>query len=356
MASIREIARLINVSPATVSKVVNGRPGVHVETTRMVRQALEKANYQPASKAIDWDRILVVVPNYPGIFIHGTYISTIVAGVAEQALSAGMSISLKKLPANIETVSDLKQMLLQDGSGGIILLALRDGYRFADLLGVEKLPHVIVGETRHQHEVNQIVLDDALSAARATEFLIEQGHTRLGVILGHRSEIGHLQRLHAAKQVMNQMLGKKGILYDTHCLGSDAELNKKAFCELYDRPDPPTAIICFDHPAAIGILQEAKKRGIAIPEQLSLISYVNDGTPVILDTALTSLYIPTYDMGRQAVCMLQKQLAREQVQSEGDARHQTTSVLPSRWVPGATTASLAEEIDSVQLAMEVTTA
>ncbi len=345
MASIREIARLTNVSPATVSKVINGRPGVHVKTAQLVRQALENANYQPASKAVDWNRILVVVPNYPSIFIRGTYISTILAGVAEQALSVGMSISVKKLPPDINTVADINQMLLQDGSSGVILLALRDGYQFADLLGVEKLPHVVVGETVHQHEVNQILLDDALSAARATEFLIEQGHQRLGVIVGHRSEIGHIRRLNACKQTLQTMLGDKGVLYDISCKSTDIDLCRRAFGELYDRPEPPTAIICFDHPAAIGILQETRQRGIRIPEQLSLVSYINEGTAVVLDTPLTSLMVPTHEMGRQAACMLQTLLAgNADGKSPTTSQHQATLMLPSRWVPGATTAPPASQV------------
>ncbi|MBL4699754.1 MAG: LacI family DNA-binding transcriptional regulator [Phycisphaeraceae bacterium] len=371
MASVREIARLTNVSPSTVSKVINGRPGVNANTAKTVRRALESTNYQPAFKAIDWNRFLVVTPNYPAIFTKNTYVSTILAGIAEQASEMGTAISVKKLPRNINTVTDMKHMLLQDGSAGIILLALRDGHQFADLLGVENLPHVIVGETVHQHKVNQIVLDDAQSATRAMTFLIEQGHQRIGVILGHHSEIGHLQRLNACKQTMQKMLGDKGKLHDVACLSPDMTHGQQVINELFDCPKPPTAIFCFDHATAVNILNEANHRGIKIPQQLSLISYVNDGTVIMLDKQLTSLWVPTHEMGRQAVCMLQKQLddnAAKQASArnsgasgEGAAknpsRHQTTLMLPSRWTLGATTAppAPAPSIATPSIMQETTT-
>ncbi len=348
MASVRDIASLTNVSPATVSKVINGRPGVNAETAKTVRQALERTNYQPAFKAIDWNRILVVTPSYPSITTNSTYIPSILAGVTEQAFSLGVSLSIKKLPGHIDTVADMKQMLLQDGSAGVILLALRDGHQFANLLGMERLPHVVVGKTVHQSNINEILLDDDVSAAHAMTQLIEEGHQRIGVILGSYNETGHLQRLKACKQTMQQMLGNKGMLYEFATPCTNIEFGRQVLRNLRNHPDPPTALFCFDHPAAIGILQEARLQGCHIPDQLSLVSYVNDGTQFVLDFPLTSLQVPTYNMGRQAVFMLQKQLKKKTADKilekktgkrpKASPQNQTTLILPSRWVQGATTA------------------
>ncbi|PCJ52211.1 MAG: hypothetical protein COA70_12830, partial [Planctomycetota bacterium] len=245
----------------------------------------------------------------------------------------------------MQNESDSDQGFLADGEGFLKLLEHRSRFTILILLARhDELNFRRFKDLLHETDGN---LGAHLRKLEEHSFL-----AGIGVILGHHSEIGHLQRLNACKQTMQKMLGDKGKLHDVACLSPDMTHGQQVINELFDCPKPPTAIFCFDHATAVNILNEANHRGIKIPQQLSLISYVNDGTVIMLDKQLTSLWVPTHEMGRQAVCMLQKQLddnAAKQASArnsgasgEGAAknpsRHQTTLMLPSRWTLGATTA------------------
>ncbi len=311
ITSVRELAKIAQVSPATISKVINGRSGVHQDTVARVRSLMDEHDFHPKSKAVDAARILVVVPGHSNA-LTDSYVSAILAGVAEASFSAGLSISLKKMDKSWNSAADLRHLLRQEGASGIILPALSDGYLFADKLGIEKLAHVVVGATRHEHDVYQVVLDDVGSARRAVRHLKSLGHEKISIITCDRHDLAQSNR-YGGFLAETQDLGlsadlKKGIEVQHACPAS----GEYALSKLMQLRTPPSAVLVTNEHVAIGLSRAATSMGLSVPGDLSIVSYESKDMLDFVDPALTAMASPAFEMGLQAVQMLEGQLNQDE--------------------------------------------
>lgn len=309
--SVRDIARLTGVSAATVSNVINGRRIVSEATAAKIRAVMDQTNYQPTSKAIDTNRALLLVPNYPGSLLDD-HVGPLHCSLVEAALNAGLCLSLRKCPDGLQSARELRQLLRQDGSQGIILLALRDGYHLADKLGIEHVPHVVAGASRHDHEVNQVVFDDTASARQATEYLLGLGHRRITIATFAREDIGHAQRYEGYREAMTRA-GLPAELPPEMLAGFEADrATPEAGAEMMSKiaalPQRPTAVIVTNSRLAVGVLQRAQQLGLSVPKDLSIVGYDTSSNLTLTSPAITVMRTPCEDMGREAVRVLTEQL------------------------------------------------
>ena len=310
--SIRDIARISGVSAATVSNVISGRRGVRADTADHVRAIMDAADYQPHSKAVDTNRALLLVPDYGGA-LFGKHIGPLYCSVAQAALDAGLFLSVRKCPQDPPSARELRHLLRQDGSQGVILLALRDGYAVADKLGLERLPHVVVGASRHDHEVNQVVFDDTASARQATSYLVGLGHRRIAIATFSRSDLGHAQRYEGYRQALAEA-GLEAQLSPELLEGFQSQTliegGPEAWRWLAAQPCRPTAVIVANSEMTLGLLHAAQDAGAVVPRDLSIVGYESDRQLASLRPAVTVMRTPIEEMGREAVALLKKQLAQ----------------------------------------------
>lgn len=309
--SVRDIARLTGVSAATVSNVINGRRIVSEATAAKIRAVMDQTNYQPPSKAIDTNRALLLVPNYPGSLLDD-HVGPLHCSVVEAALNAGLCLSLRKCPEGLQSARELRQLLRQDGSQGIILLALRDGYQLADKLGIEHVPHVVAGASHHDHEVNQIVFDDTASARQATEYLLNLGHRRITIATFSREDIGHAQRYEGFREALKRIRLDSELSPELLAGFQADRATPEAGTELMDQiatvSPRPTAVIVTNSRIAVGVLQRAQALGISVPHDLSIIGYDTSANLSLTTPAITVMRTPCEEMGREAVRILTEQL------------------------------------------------
>jgi LacI family transcriptional regulator len=164
--SIRDIAKRCGVSPGTVSNVINGRDVVKPETASRIRALMNELNYAPRSKAVNTNRVMLLLPSHHDALLS-SHLAAMHAGVCETAFNHNIVLSMQRCPDDLHSANQLRDMLREDGSSGIILLATSHGYHMADTLALSQTPHMVVGASRHQRDVNQIVCDDEASAYRA---------------------------------------------------------------------------------------------------------------------------------------------------------------------------------------------
>ncbi|MBL4701038.1 MAG: LacI family DNA-binding transcriptional regulator, partial [Phycisphaeraceae bacterium] len=191
--SIRDIARQCGVSPGTVSNVINGRDVVKPETASRIRALMNELNYLPQSKAVNTNRVMLLIPPHRDALLS-SYSTSIHAGICEAAFNANIVLSMQRCPKDLKSANQLRDMLREDGSTGVILMASTPGYHLSDTLALSQTPHIVVGASRHHENINQIVLDDQTSAYRATRYLQSLGHRRISMIYFNRADMGHAQR------------------------------------------------------------------------------------------------------------------------------------------------------------------
>ncbi|MHB1157968.1 MAG: LacI family DNA-binding transcriptional regulator [Phycisphaerales bacterium] len=308
--SIRDIARISGVSVATVSNVISGRRQVRTETADRVRQVMDHADYQPQTKAVDTNRALLLIPDYAGA-LFSEHVGSLYCSVAQAALDAGLCLSIRKCPQDVDSARDLRHLLRRDGSRGILLLALRDGYALADKLGLERLPHVVVGISRHDHQVNQVVFDDTASARQATQYLIGLGHRRIAIVTFNRTDAGHAQRYDGYRQAIAEAgleteIGPRLLEgFQSHDLTNGGV---KAMQWLAAMNPRPTAVVVTNADLTLQLLRRAQDMGLAIPRDLSIVGYDSRGQLASARPAVTVMRTPIAEMGLEAVSLLKKQL------------------------------------------------
>ena len=298
--TLAEVAGAAGVSVATVSKVLNERSDVSPETRRRVQQHLRDSSYratasEPRRRAQSSRLIEVVLPT-----LQNPYVMTVLAGITSTARLEGFEVVLG--PELADDLADLDPAaLVASGRAGAIFLTMDASSKQLAVLGADAFPVVVV-DPLHVGDTRCITIGatNFTGGVTATEHLLSLGHRRIAHAGGPESNDGSQARLAGYSSALRQ----SGTPFDeslvTHCAFTyDAGRSAAPF--LLDRDDRPTAIFAGSDEIALGIMEEARRRAIRVPEDLSMVGF--DDTFVATRSAppLTTVAQPLVKMGRVAV-------------------------------------------------------
>lgn len=173
--------------------------------------------------------------------------------------------------------------------------------------------------------------DDVPGIREAIRHLAELGHTRIGYIAGPEGTPAFEDRHTAFKLAMigaDLPLRPEWVFSGSRHIADIAAAAKL----ILTRPERPTAMVCCYDSAAAGVMRAAKECGLKVPEDLSVIGFGNQEIAELLQPALTTVNVPTYEMGRAAVKLLRLQQLQPQVREHFSIR------LPTQLVERASTA------------------
>ncbi|AHF90043.1 transcriptional regulator [Opitutaceae bacterium TAV5] len=312
MATIYDIAKAADVSPATVSRVINGRAGVKEETVARIRKAMETSAFQPRWKAIDRNRLLVLVPEHRGALDSG-YTSRILSGICDTAFASGFGLQLRPFVPQIRNNRDLKQMVMNEGVAGILIVTMFQGYSLAEKLSLAQIPHAIVGYKTQDDGVSQILLDDRDAGLNATRYLLSLRHRHITMVSFKHADHGHRQRYAGYAEALKET--RRSDLAPAQCIEMDTttiEEGRSAARRLLSLPERPTAVIVTNEDLAVGFQLEAREMGLSIPDDLSIVAFEETEKTAFLDTPMTAMRIPAHTMGTEAAKMLFSMLNSEE--------------------------------------------
>ena len=303
MPTIKEVSRHAKVSPATVSRVLNGTVPVAIDTKKRVLDAVEKLNYQPNAfaRGLVTNRsggIGVVVNE-----ISSPYYSGIVNGIEEVVEAAGMHLIVSSSHADAKFERQAADYLLQRRSDALILHP--ETVSDAELFGwLEKnlpaeVPVVIVGRYVTELADRCVYLDNEKGGCLATQHLLEQGHRHIAHITGPLSMKDSRDRL----QGYRRTLEAAGLAFDeAYVLEADftEEGGQRAAQRLLDRNLELTAIFSSNDQMAAGILHTLRRNDLDVPNDISLVGYDDVFIARYLYPALTTVQQPLSAMGRAA--------------------------------------------------------
>jgi len=314
-ATIREIAELAGVSIATVSRVVNGREDVSPETRELVQRVVRERGYTANRNArgLSAGKTGLIGATVP--MLHHAYFSYILAGAAEGLYEQDMRLVLSPtMHEHHREVSLLERLMHGTTDGAVIILPeessdeleqlLNHGYRFVvidPLLPLnERIPAVSAAH--------------AAGADQAMKHLLSLGHTRIAAITGPRGWKATEDR----RRGYYAALAAAGIMPNPELeVESNFEIAGGAVAaeQLLALPEPPTAIFCFNDNMAVGAMQTARKRGVGIPEDLSVVGFDDLEEAEIVTPALTTIRQPLAEMGRIAVSLLMRLLDNQRLEA-----------------------------------------
>jgi LacI family transcriptional regulator len=314
-STIREIAQAAGVSIATVSRVLNGRPDVAPETRETVLRVVRDQGFSMnrSARALSGGKTGLVGVTLP--IVEAAYFSVILSGAAEALYEHDMRIVLCPTLHQHEREVTLLDRLMQGTTDGAVLMLPEESNEELRALQRHGYPFVVVDPRVQLDEgIPAVSAGHASGAVAATEHLLSLGHRRIGAITGPRSWLASSERLtgyHAA-------LATAGVMPDPQIIlesGFQTEPGARAAGRLLDLPEPPTAIFAFNDNIAIGALRAAKKRGLRVPEDLSVVGFDDSEHAAIVTPPLTTVRQPLAEMGRMAVMLLTRLLEGQRLEA-----------------------------------------
>jgi LacI family transcriptional regulator len=308
--TLAEIADAAGVSVATVSKVLNDRADVSLETRRRVQKHLRDSYYRPGG----WDSVRprgqgrsieVVVPE-----LQNPYIIGVLAGVTSSAAAEGFEVVIGRLLSSDASV-DNPQALLRSEHAGAIFVTADASSPSLKALDEAGFPVVVVDPLRvNDSKCISIGATNFTGGVTAAEHLLSLGHRRIGHAGGPHSVDCSYARLAG----YSSALRKAGIELDESLVTHGAftyDAGRQAAGDLLDRSDRPTAIFAASDEIALGVMEEARRRAIRIPQDLSVVGF--DDTFLASRSAppLTTVAQPLLEMGRVATRSLAQMITND---------------------------------------------
>lgn len=314
MVRIADVARMANVSTATVSRVISNAGTVKKETAEKVLEAIKKLNYQPNMLARQLRRsetktIIVVVPD-----ITNTLFSSVLRGIESVAIENGYQVLLGDARNNVETETSYLTILGQKKADGLILLTARTDQKILEELS-QDYPVVLACEYYEGTKLPSVSIDNVSSARKATEYLISLKHKRIGHISGPLNVVVGRDRCKGFHQAM----AKHGLSVDPS-LVQEGEFSFESGFNLMMKflslEEPPTAIFAGNDEMAMGAVKAATSKGYRVPEDLSVVGFDDIKFASIFEPALTTIVQPTFDMGQKAMHLLLRLINNEELEKD----------------------------------------
>jgi len=305
--TIKEVARRAGVSIATVSYVLNNKPGavrISEATRRRIREAVRELGYHPnaLARALAGKRThtIALVMQYASIFSNWSgFTSEMMHGIVMAAVAADLDLMLH---TRERPDPEAEAQALADGrvDGALLLRDWDDP--LIDLLVEQGIPSVLVFSRSRRSEVPYACCDDQLGGQTATEYLIGLGHKR----------ILHLAGSPASSAALDRRRGYESALR-AHGIEPDATLVLPmyhggapfdAVAQALRREPRPTAAFAWSDDAALRLIAEARSMALRVPTDLSVIGY--DSTEVCNHTSptLTSVSQDIPGIAARGVAML----------------------------------------------------
>ncbi len=293
-ATIKDVARLAEVSVSTVSRALNNGYYVKDETLKRIKDASEKLGYKPNALARSLvnkksNTIGLIIPE-----IANPFYTDIIDGVENTATKRNYSIILAS--GYSQTGETEVEILLGRQVDGIIHTGVYKTNTAIAKLKAKKFPIVLLGRKLPGVETDCVVINDSYSTYKLTKHLIAMGHSRFGYIYGRddatvsaEKYAGFIEAVKEAGIEFTTDYFDKGFLSFE---GGYAAANK-----LLNHEIRPTAIVAGNDVMALGARQAIYDAGFTIPDDIALAGYDDIFVSSISGIDLTTVAVPRFRMG-----------------------------------------------------------
>ena len=277
VVNLKELSSLLNLSQTTVSRALNGYPEVGQKTRLRVLEAAEKYNYHPSSSAKRLamgraNTVAHVVPQNTGHSMINPHFSDFIAGAGETYSRFGYDMLISVVP--VADQEETYRALARSGrvDGFIVHGPSKEDARI-DLLENLKVPFVVHGRTENSKDrYSWLDVNNRSSFKRATNFLLDLGHTRIALLNG----LEEMDFAYRRKLGYEAALRDYAIEPDPDLIFSSDMIEPYGYSvtsELLKRESPPSAILTSSVLTALGVVRAAQEKGLQIGRDLSVVTF-----------------------------------------------------------------------------------
>lgn len=315
--TIKDVARMAEVSISTVSRVINDSKPVSPEARRRVLKAIEVLGYKPNEVA----RSLVTKKsNIIGIIVDdigSSYVAQIIRGVEEVGRMYNYDLLLCSSYGDKESELRFAQLLMQKQVAGIIIVSEILNNDVLSYLDMSRVPFVYLNKYYNVLESPNVSINNKEASEKVMKHLAEEGHKRIAYVTQEKDVDLTIEKhkLEAYREWMHK-LGEDTIVFevDGHEIENGYELGNRIVERLLE--GKITAVYCCEDEIAIGLINYLYDHNIKVPEDISVVGYGDITLASYFRPMLTTIKEPYYDIGAVSIRRILKVLQGEKVEEQ----------------------------------------
>ncbi|HTE28898.1 MAG TPA: LacI family DNA-binding transcriptional regulator [Chryseolinea sp.] len=311
--TIYDIARALDLSPATVSRGLKDHPAIKKDTKKRILDKAREMHYQHNHFASNLRRnrtnnLGVIVPR-----LNSFFMSTVIAGMEKVANEAGYNLvisqsleSVKKEMANVRSLFNSRV------DGLLVSLAYdTDDISHFELFLNKNIPFIFFDRVIDHPKCTSIVIDNYKAGYEMTSHLIDQGCRRIVHITASLKRNVYADRLRGYKQALidHHLPYDEGLVIFNDLSDQASTEAARAILKMDPLPD---GIFAANDPCAVSCIRELKLSGIRIPEQIAVGGFNNDTLSKVIEPNLTTINYPGQEMGEAAASTLIRRLEKQE--------------------------------------------
>lgn len=327
--TVNDIARLANVSPSTVSRVIADNPRISKKTRDKVHKIMKDLNYHPniiaRSLANRSTNIIgVIIPETTEKAFQHPFYPEILRGIASLAHKNDYHILISSAADVKEEKQVVDKLVKGRIADGLILMASRINDPTVTELAKINFPFVVVGRPVRDEKINWVDNDNVSISYELTKHFITQGVRKIAFLGVSPEYMVTLDRLQGYRMALEEY----GIPVDEEMIIEGQFINDTGYAlveKLLDKGIKPTGIIACDDLLATGAVKKLQECGFRIPEDVIVAGYNNVPMADFFSPPLTSVEVRPYNLGTSAFELLLGSL-------RNDIRNYNRTIVPAQLV------------------------
>lgn len=307
--TIKDVAALAGVSPSTVSRTCKNNPSISEETKERVRKAMAELGYEPNFQASNLASqnsrtIGIILPASAKEVYENAFYLEAIQGISHYCNGRQYMTTIVTGQDEAEILNAVRSMSRSGKVDGFIILYSKKEDPVIDYLFNEGLLYILIGKaTQYTNQTIYIDNDNLLAGREATEYLYQLGHRRIAY-LGSDSSLMFSADRKAGYQLA--LASHQLPVRPEYCVEvkNVSENNEEAIRGLLMQKDRPTAILVSDDILAVSLERVCLENHLAIPEDLSIISFNNSLFARLTSPQLTSIDIGAGQLGSEAASQI----------------------------------------------------
>lgn len=306
--TVKDIARLLNINPSTVSRALKDHPDISKNTIEKVKQVAKDLGYEPNLQAISFRNrksglIGLIIPD-----MNMYFFPAVIKGIEERVRAEGYNILVLHSNNNLKGEQDNTKICDRLGVEGLLVSvsAESDNLDHFKELTERSVPVVLFDRIVDRRDFPLVCIDDVEVAKKVVKHLFDQGYRKIcGVFDDPHLSISRLRRKGYEK--MLQDLGLE--LRSEWVFHADSsEVAEQKMNDILELPDRPDAIFCMSDQLLVGIMQACISGGVAIPEEMAIASISNGLIPNFWQPHITYMHHSGEKVGAVAADVLFKSI------------------------------------------------
>ncbi|GIX59740.1 MULTISPECIES: LacI family DNA-binding transcriptional regulator [Bacillus] len=311
MANIKDIAKMAGVSVTTVSRVLNDHPYVSEEKRKAVIEIVEKLNYSQNANAVHLSKgktniVGVILP-----YINHPCFDAMVGGMMEVALAHNYRVLLCQTNYNKKEEMKSLHMLKTKQLDGLIICSRANEWETIEPYA--SYGTIVACEDNDISNISSVYTNHSAAFQLGMDYLIEKGYKKIGYCTGRKLGPSSQKRFDVYKQQLQSIdeeVNEEWIFTECFTLEDGVKVAHK----LKEMQHLPEALIVAGDEVAIGVMTEAEKLGIQVPEDLAIIGF--DNQPISQVLQLTTIDQNLKGIGKKAFEMFYRQTNAESSKQE----------------------------------------